>query len=361
MWMQKYILIIIFIFTASLAFSETAKEHFDNAINKYYVENNLDGAIQELEESLKLDPDNEEAARLSRILAHQKRMESVGKVIDSEKIEPAEPKKEKSEEVAEPVIKEPERTVPLAEVKIESIPAAPLSSVEDRKGGKEVEEALPAIPQEEIAAKGIGEILKVLQVAPEYVIGLEDVLGISVWQNEELTMEVAVRPDGRISYPLIGDLPAMGLTLNELDIIITGRLREYVREPQVSIMIKKLGGKKVIVLGEVKSPGVYRFTGEAKLLEVIGLANGFTEDATLKNVLVIRGDIRNDRAKANSINVAKVWKEGRMDNNVLIEPMDIVYVPRSTIGNLNLFLRQITPALRVVYDSVIIEDVLTSR
>ena len=157
---------------------------------------------------------------------------------------------------------------------------------------------------------------------------------------------------------MIGEIPAQGLTLTELNVIITGRLKEYIRNPQVSIIVKKLGGNKVRVLGEVKSPGVYRFTGEMRLLEVVGLAGGFGEDAKLKNIILIRGDIINNKAKASSIDVVKVWKEAKMDNNVLIEPMDIIYVPRSAIGNLNLFIRQITPSLSVVYQSVVTQDVL---
>ncbi|MBI2447369.1 MAG: polysaccharide biosynthesis/export family protein [Candidatus Omnitrophica bacterium] len=214
------------------------------------------------------------------------------------------------------------------------------------------------MPVEEISPKHFGDIFKPSQGTGEYVIGLDDTVEISVWQNEEFTRDVTVRPDGRVSYPLIGDIPAQGLTLTELNVIITGRLKEYIRNPQVSIVVKKLGGNKVIVLGEVESPGVYRFTGKMRLLEVVGLAGGFTEDAKIKNVLVIRGDILNNKAEASSINVAKVWKEAKMDNNVRIEPMDIIYVPRSAIGNLNLFLRQITPSLSIIYQSVVTQDVL---
>jgi polysaccharide export outer membrane protein len=349
MRMQIFVIAIILFFTASLAFSQTAKVHFDKAMTKYYVENDLDGAVTELEEALKIDPYYEDAERFLKILLNQKRMESIEQmpVKETPPLETVPVRNEFLNGSSKPDILQ-EAKSPVTEV---SPPPQP-----EPEAPKEV--VISTTPVEEISPKHLDKILKPYQGTGEYVINLDDALEISVWQNEEFTREVTVRPDGRISYPLAGDIPAQGLTLTELNVIITERLKEYLRNPQVYIIVKKLGGNKVIVLGEVKSPGVYRFTGETRLLEVVGLAGGFGEEAKLKNVLVIRGDIINNKAKASSINVAKVWKEAKMDNNVQIEPMDIIYVPRSTIGNLNLFIRQITPSLSVIYQSVVTQDVL---
>ena len=339
MRMQIFVIAIILFFTASLAFSQTAKVHFDKAMTKYYVENDLDGAVTELEEALKIDPYYEDAERFLKILLNQRKMESVGEMP----VQETPPLKTDKPDALQ------EAKSPVTEI---------LPSFTEPKSEAPKEVVISTTPVEEISPKHLDKILKPYQGTGEYVINLDDALEISVWQNEEFTREVTVRPDGRISYPLAGDIPAQGLTLTELNVIITGRLKEYLRNPQVSIIVKKFGGNKVIVLGEVKSPGVYRFTGEMRLLEVVGLAGGFSEDAKLKNILLIRGDIINNKAKASSINVAKVWKEAKMDNNVQIEPMDIIYVPRSTIGNLNLFIRQITPSLSVIYQSVVTQDVL---
>ncbi len=340
MRIKIFIIITILFFTESIAFSQTAKVHFDKAMTKYYVENDLDSAVTELEEALKIDPNYEDAERFLKILLNHKRMESVGQI----------PVKETLSLETRPVRNE----FLNGSDKPTEIP--PSFTEPNSESPKEV--IISTMPVEEISPKHFGDIFKPSQGTGEYVIGLDDTVEISVWQNEEFTRDVTVRPDGRISYPLIGDIPAQGLTLTELNVIITGRLKEYIRNPQVSIVVKKLGGNKVIVLGEVESPGVYRFTGKMRLLEVVGLAGGFTEDAKIKNVLVIRGDILNNKAEASSINVAKVLKEAKMDNNVQIEPMDIIYVPRSAIGNLNLFLRQITPSLSIIYQSVVTQDVL---
>ena len=179
----------------------------------------------------------------------------------------------------------------------------------------------------------------------EYTIGEEDVLDISVWGWEDLAVrEAIVRPDGKISFPLVGDVQAVGLTLTELDRDLTERLKVYIRSPEVSVMLRKFGGKKVIVLGEVKSPGVYRATGKNTILEVIALAGGPTEDAVLRSVILVRGDLMQPEARR--VNLAKVIKKGDLAENISVQPEDIVYVPRKFIANVNYFLRQLTPVLQ---------------
>lgn len=111
--------------------------------------------------------------------------------------------------------------------------------------------------------------------AAEYTIGLGDILDVSVWQWPDLTMpSVIVRPDGKISFPLVGDVQAEGLTLTALDAVLTGRLEEFIKAPEVSVSIAQFGGRKVIVLGEVGSQGVYAPTGKTSVLEVVALAGG---------------------------------------------------------------------------------------
>ena len=187
-----------------------------------------------------------------------------------------------------------------------------------------------------------------------YRIGLGDTLDISVWRIPDLSSEVIVRPDGMISFPLIGDMQAAGRTLTQLDEELTRRLSDYVKEPQVSVMIRKFGGRKVIVLGEVAKPGVYTFTSDIRLIEAIALAGDCTNYAVKKNVLVIRGDIRNNPQVIVS-NTAAILKNARLSENVLIQPQDIVYVPRSFIGNINAFLKTITPIVDTIYKGSVTE------
>ncbi len=173
----------------------------------------------------------------------------------------------------------------------------------------------------------------------EYTIGESDELQISVWQNPDLDQVVIVRPDGKISFPLIGDIRAAGLSITQLDEELTTRLKEYIRHPEVSISIKKIGGSRVIVLGQVKSPGVYSVTGARTILEAIGLAGGFTNHAVASSVVLIRGGY--DNPQANRINLSKAIKLGDVSRNVTLKSEDIIFVPKKFIANVNYFLNQI--------------------
>jgi len=127
----------------------------------------------------------------------------------------------------------------------------------------------------------------------DYFINSGDVLDISVWQVEDLQGSFIVRPDGKLSFPLIGDVDAGGKTIADLAATMTQKLKTYIKSPQVSVMVKSFGGKKVIVLGEVTNRGIIRFTEPIRIMEVLALSGGYLESAGLGNVLVIRGDLRN--------------------------------------------------------------------
>jgi polysaccharide export outer membrane protein len=210
--------------------------------------------------------------------------------------------------------------------------------------GEIISKAEVAQPEIEVAQPEIEE------PAVEYVIGAGDTLYIFVWQNPDLNQEVIVRPDGMVSFPLVGDVPAVGLTITQFDKELTDRLKEYVKYPEISISIRKLGGRKVIVLGQVKSPGVYSVTGAKTILEAIGLAGGFTKDAVSSSVVLIRGGFQTPQAKR--INLTKAIKRGDSNLNVSLESEDIVFVPKKFIANLNYFLDKILdPISKGVYTS----------
>jgi polysaccharide export outer membrane protein len=178
----------------------------------------------------------------------------------------------------------------------------------------------------------------------EYVIGDEDALRISVWQNPDLDQEAIVRPDGKISVPLIGDVPARGLTITQLDEDMTRRLSEYVRAPEISISLSKIGGSKVILLGEIGKPGIYAMTGQKTLLEAIGMAGGFTRDAVPSSIVLIRGGLLHP--KAERINLSKALKgKDFIRQNIVLQAEDVVFIPKKFIANLNYFLMQITGPL----------------
>lgn len=208
----------------------------------------------------------------------------------------------------------------------------------------------------------------------EYQIGLGDTLDISVWKIADLSREVIVRPDGMISYPLIGNIESAGKTLTQLGEELTKKLKIYVKEPQVSVMvrsfgwkneipeevllwdrpevsviIKKLGGKKIIVLGDVEKPGVYTLTGEVHLAEALALAGDCTKFAVKNNILVIRGNI-NNKPQVITANLIKLYKYADLSQNILLSAQDIVFVPRTLIGNINEFMETIAPIINTIFN-----------
>lgn len=182
----------------------------------------------------------------------------------------------------------------------------------------------------------------------EYLVGQGAVLEISVWEAEGLTKEVIVTPDGMISFPLIGEIKAQGRTLKDLDHEITEKLKAYVRQPQVSIMVKKLGGRRVIVLGEVRSPGVYETTGQGTVIEAIGLAGGTTKDAITRSVAIVRGNLEAS-PQVTLLNLDRVFTQGLIPSEYIIQPEDIVYVPRAFISSVSYFVTQFLPGLNLLY------------
>jgi len=182
----------------------------------------------------------------------------------------------------------------------------------------------------------------------EYIIGVGDVIEVSVWENPDLNKEVIVRPDGKISFPLINDVRAEGLTISGLDKVITSKLKDYIKYPDVSVSLKKIGGSRIIVLGEVGSPGVYSLEDRKTVLEAVALAGGFTKDAVLNSVIVIKGGL--GHPKATRVNLANALRKGRLKEDVGLSAQDIVYVPKKFIANLNYFLKQILePISRGIY------------
>lgn len=176
----------------------------------------------------------------------------------------------------------------------------------------------------------------------EYVIGLEDEISISIWDNPDLFSEVFVRPDGRISCPLIGDVVAAGRTIPQVDAEMTERLKEYIKFPEVTVSIKKIGGRRFVVLGEVLGPGVYTMPGIVTIWDAIGMAGGFTNDAVTSSIILVRGGFTNPKAERLSLNRAL---RGDARYNIAIQPQDVIYVPKKFIADLNYALNQIMQPL----------------
>ena len=158
-----------------------------------------------------------------------------------------------------------------------------------------------------------------------YVIGPEDVLSITVWREEALSRQVPVRSDGKISLPLVDEIHAAGLTPLQLKEKLTLRLKEFIENPNVSVIVTAANSQKVYVSGEVRTPGVYPLRGETTLLQVIPMAGGFTEWADQKKVLIIRKESEKDKRIV--VNYKKIVSGEDMSYNVVLKPGDTVIVP----------------------------------
>jgi polysaccharide export outer membrane protein len=162
--------------------------------------------------------------------------------------------------------------------------------------------------------------------ANAYAIGIGDVLEISVWKNPELAVTTPVRPDGRISVPLLGDVQASGLTPLALRQTLTDRFAEFVTAPGVSVVIKEINSRKVFVTGEVKSPGAFDLQPRTKLMQVLAMAGGLTPYA--KGRVVVLRDSRDGRGDRRfEINLEQIVSGKKSSDNLVLQPGDTLVVP----------------------------------
>jgi polysaccharide biosynthesis/export protein len=170
-----------------------------------------------------------------------------------------------------------------------------------------------------------------LIVTKEYIIGPEDVLEITVWRNQDLSKIVAVRPDGRISMPLIGDVTAVGRTPSQLTEEIASRLKEFKESPSIAIVVKEVNSYAVFILGEVQKPGKYPLKSKTTLLQGITIAGGFTPTAARNKMVLFRfldNGTGDERMKASYDDI--VLRDGSRQN-VELKPGDTVVVPAETM------------------------------
>jgi polysaccharide biosynthesis/export protein len=163
-----------------------------------------------------------------------------------------------------------------------------------------------------------------IQLATAYEIGPEDVLEISVWKNPELSRTVPVRPDGKVSLPLVNDIQASGLTPIDLRDQVTAKLSEYIPAPEVSVIVREVHSRKVTVAGAVKLPGRYELKSTMTVLEVIALAQGLTDFASRDRIVILRQN--GQKTERIPFNYRKISDAAQQDN-FLIRPGDIVFVP----------------------------------
>ena len=161
------------------------------------------------------------------------------------------------------------------------------------------------------------------QAGPTYVIGPDDTLYISVWKEPDLTETLPVRADGKISMPLLNDVQAAGLTPMQLGAALTDKLKKYVSDPHVTIVVTQMNSQRVYVTGEVLHPGAMNLTPNMTVLQALSSA-GFTQFANTKNIYVLRNEHGNE-AKL-PVNYKKLVK-GEGGQNIALKPGDTIVVP----------------------------------
>ncbi len=159
-----------------------------------------------------------------------------------------------------------------------------------------------------------------------YVIGRDDVLAISVWKEPDLTRSVPVRSDGKISLPLVGEIEAAGHTPAALEIELTQRLRAYMQDPEVAVIVEQMNSKKFNILGEVTKPGSYSLTGVSTVMDAIAIAGGFRDFAKRKDVYVLRQNPDGSQSKL-PFNYKDFIKGKNPAQNIKLQPHDTVIVP----------------------------------
>jgi polysaccharide biosynthesis/export protein len=183
-------------------------------------------------------------------------------------------------------------------------------------------------------AQNVGQVLETrsnagtaasLPVPPDYVIGKEDVLSIVFWRDKELSGDVVVRPDGKISLPLLKDVQAAGYTPEQLTEALVKAAAKYISQPNATVIVKEINSRKIFVIGQVAKPGGYPLSGEMTALQAIAVAGDVLEYAKSNSIVVVRKDAGGEQRF--KFNYKDVLRGKKPEQNILLKPGDTVIVP----------------------------------
>jgi polysaccharide export outer membrane protein len=182
----------------------------------------------------------------------------------------------------------------------------------------------PQTPQTPPAAKPAVPGV-VVPTEPGFTIGPEDVLGILVWREQEVSGDVTVRPDGMVALPLIRDVKAAGLTPNELADRIQQALREFITDASVTVVVRQMNSRKVFITGEVARPGAYPLASSMTVMQLIAVAGGLNEFAEAKSISIMR--VEAGKTKSFAFDYKNVANGKKPAQNIALKPGDTVVVP----------------------------------
>jgi polysaccharide export outer membrane protein len=163
-----------------------------------------------------------------------------------------------------------------------------------------------------------------LTLPKDYVIGVEDVLNVVFWRDKDLSAEVVVRPDGKISLPMLNDVAAAGMTAEQLAAEVRKAAAKFIRDPGATVIVKEVRSRKVYVVGEVSKPGTFLLAADMNVLQAIAAAGGFVEGANRSNVVVVRNE--NGEERRYKFNYDDVVRGKNVKQNIRLVPGDTILV-----------------------------------
>ena len=187
--------------------------------------------------------------------------------------------------------------------------------------------AAPATPPATVppAPASVAAPVAGVEVPPDYTIGPDDILSVVFWRDTEMSSDVVVRPDGRITLPLVNDVIALGLSPEQLRARIHAEAAKYIEEPAVTVVVKQINSRKVYVTGMVPKPGAYPLSGRVTVLQMLSMAGGVGEFADEKKIVIMRTE--DGEQKALKFNLKDVKKGKNLSQNIELKPGDTIVVP----------------------------------
>jgi polysaccharide biosynthesis/export protein len=181
-------------------------------------------------------------------------------------------------------------------------------------------------PQGAAAAAPTRAAAAAVSVAPDYVIGADDVLSIMFWRDKDLSApEVIVRPDGKVTLPLLNDVQAAGRTPEELGNAIRDAARKFVEDPNPTVIVKEIKSRRVFITGRIEKPGPYPLNGKTTILQLIAMAGGLREFVDGKDISLMRSE--QGKQSVYGFNYQDVVKKRYLHQNIELKPGDVVVVP----------------------------------
>ena len=187
-------------------------------------------------------------------------------------------------------------------------------------------QAAPPAPATAVQAPGAVAAAPAMSDVPtDFVIGAGDVLGVLFWREADVSGDVTVRPDGRITLPVIGVMQAAGMRPEALQREIQAAAARFFTEPNVTVVVRTINSRKIFVTGRVTTPGAHPLLTPLTVMQAISLAGGLTEYADAKNITILRTE--NGQSKTFKFNYRDVSKGKGLEQNILLQPGDTIVAP----------------------------------